>query len=87
MSGNKPEGVGANAKQYLKEEYKKAYAEMKGDKGIRGVAPESFDKNDTVQRNRDRNGGLARDAQGKKIVNANRYRDPAELGLKQWDGS
>jgi len=57
------------------------------EKGIRGVAPESFDKNDTVQRNRDKNGGLARDAQGKKIVNANRYRDPAELGLKQWDGT
>ena len=57
------------------------------EKGIRGVAPESFDKNDTVQRNRDVNGGLARDAQGRKIVNANRQRDPAELGLKQWDGS
>merc|ERR1719331_3714295 len=53
------------------------------EKGIRGVAPESFDKNDTVQRNRDINGGLARDAQGRKLVNANRQRDPAELGLKQ----
>ena len=87
MAPNKPEGVGANAKSYILEQEKKAYAEMKGDKGIRGVAPETFDKNDTVQRNRDINGGLARDAQGKKIVNANRYRDPAELGLKQWDGS
>ena len=42
---------------------------------------------DTVQRNRDLNGGLARDASGKKISVANRSRSPEELGLKQWDGS
>lgn len=87
MSPNKPEGVGANAGQYMSEYRKKEYSEMKGDKGSRGVASASFDKNDTVQYNRDKNGGLARDANGRKIVVSDRNRDPAELGLKQWDGT
>ena len=59
---------------------------MKGDKGSRGVASASFDKNDTVQRNRERYGGVAVDANGKKIVQANRNRSPEEPGLKQWSG-
>merc|ERR1719440_2248994 len=56
-------------------------------KGLRGTASSSFDSSDTVQRNRDMNGGLARDASGKKVVAANRNRTPEELGLKQWTGS
>ena len=86
MRPNKPEGVGANAQQYMSEYKKKEYEGMKGDKGTRGVASKDFDKNDTVDKNRKQNGGLARDADGRKIVAANRNRDPAELGLKQWDG-
>ncbi len=86
MAPNKPEGVGANAGAYFKDEYKMEYEAMKGDKGSRGVASKDFDKNDTVQRNRDLNGGLARDANGNKIVAANRNRSPEELGLKQWTG-
>ena len=31
--------------------------------------------------------GVVRDASGTKKVTANRNRDPAELGLKQWSGS
>ena len=84
---NKPEGVGANAGQWLNEQYKKEKEGMAGDKGSRGTASKDFDKNDTVQRNRDKNGGLARDASGKKVVAANRNRSPEELGLKQWNGS
>ena len=84
---NKPEGVGANARQWQTEQYKKEYEGMKGDKGSRGTASASFEKNDTVQKNRDKNGGLARDASGKKVVIANRSRSPEELGLKQWTGS
>ena len=55
-------------------------------KGTRGVPIKDFDKNDTVDKNRKVNGGLARDETGRKVVVANRNRDPAELGLKQWDG-
>ena len=87
MAPNKPEGVGANAGQYMSQYKKDEYAKMAGDKGSRGVASSQFEKNDTVQRNRDINGGLARDASGRKIIQANRNRDPAELGLKQWTGN
>jgi hypothetical protein len=58
----------------------------KFEKGTRGVASASFDENDTVKRNRDKNGGLALDTDGRKIVQANRNRPPEELGLKQWSG-
>lgn len=85
-SPNKPEGVGANAKSYQLDQYKQEYEGMKGDKGSRGVASAKFDAEDTVQRNRDQNGGLARDKDGKKITVANRSRSPEELGLKQWSG-
>ena len=54
-------------------------------KGLRGDA-QDFDKKDTVQYNRDVNGGIARDANGNKIARADRNRPPEELGLKQWDG-
>lgn len=84
---NKPEGVGANAGQYLSEMRKKEYAAMAGDKGSRGVASKSFEANDNVQKNRVQNGGLARDDKGKKIVKADRNPSPESLGLKQWDGS
>jgi len=87
VAPNKPEGVGANANQYINEQYKQEKAEMVGDKGSRGVASAEFEANDTVQRNRDINGGLARDENGRKIVLADRNRDPAELGLKQWGGN
>lgn len=87
MAPNKPEGVGANANQYINEQYKQEKVEMVGDKGSRGVASAEFEANDTVQRNRDINGGLARDENGRKIVLADRNRDPAELGLKQWGGN
>ena len=56
-------------------------------KGLRGTGNEDFDKNDTVQQNRKNNGGLARDASGRKIAVADRNPDPASLGLKQWDGN
>ena len=84
---NKPEGVGANAGSYLRDQYKAEYQAMAGDKGSRGVASKEFEKRDSVVANRKANGGLARDASGRKIVKADRTRDPAELGLKQWDGN
>ena len=80
VAPNKVEGVGANAGQYMSEYRKKEYEGIRGDKGVRGVASKDFDANDTVQKNRKQNGGLARDASA-------RNRSPAELGLKQWDGS
>ena len=83
---NKPEGVGANAGQYLSELRKKEYEAVKGDKGIRGVASKDFDKNDTVQRNRDKYGGLAYDEKGRKKASGTRARTPEDLGLKQWGG-
>lgn len=55
-------------------------------KGLRGDASAEFDKSDTVQYNRDKNGGIARDANGNKIARADRNRPPEELGLKQWNG-
>jgi len=87
VAPNKVEGAGANAGQYMSEYRKKEYEDIRGDKGVRGVASKDFDANDTVQKNRKQNGGLARDASGRKVVEANRNRSPAELGLKQWDGS
>ena len=87
VAPNKVEGVGANAGAFLKDSFKAEYEGIKGDKGTRGVASKDFDKNDTVQRNRVKNGGLARDADGKKKVAANRNRTPEELGLKQWTGN
>ena len=57
---NKPEGVGANAGQYIREQYKAEYQAMAGDKGSRGVASKEFEKNDSVQKNRDQNGGVVR---------------------------
>lgn len=86
LNPNKQDGVGANAGAYINDLYKEQYKEIKGDKGSRGVASSTFEAQDTVQRNRKQNGGVARDANGNKIVNANRNRDPAELGLKQWGG-
>ena len=83
---NKVEGTGANAGSYIRDQYKAEYAAMAGDKGSRGVASKEFEKNDTVQKNRDLNGGVARDANGRKIARADRNRPPEELGLKQWDG-
>jgi hypothetical protein len=80
VSPNKPEGVGANAGQYLSEYKKNEYKEMKGDKGTRGVASKSFEKNDTVQLIRDKYGGKPPGPSGTK------YRTPEELGLKQWSG-
>ena len=57
-----------------------------GGKGLRGTGSAGFDENDTVQKNRSQNGGLARDANGKKVAIADRNPDPASLGLKQWNG-
>merc|ERR1712151_1053193 len=87
VAPNKPEGVGANAKEYQQRMYAEQKAGMAGDKGTRGVASVEFEKSDSVVRNRKQNMGLARDADGKKIAVANRNRTPEELGLKQWDGS
>jgi len=83
---NKPEGVGANAKDYQLKMYAEEKAAMAGDKGSRGVASAAFEKQDSVVANRKQNGGLARDSTGRKIQVADRNRDPAELGLKQWTG-
>ena len=83
---NKPEGVGANAKDYIMDQYKKDKLAMNGDKGSRGVASKEFEKSDTVALNRKKYDSLAYTADGKKIVNANRNRTPEELGLKQWSG-
>ena len=74
-------------RQYLSQYRKEEYAAMAGDKGSRGIASKEFEKNDTVQRNRDLYKGLAYGADGKKIVRADRNPDPASLGLKQWDGT
>ena len=86
VAPNKVEGTGANAGQYIREQYAKEYAAMAGDKGSRGIASAEFEKRDTVQYNRDVNGGIARDKNGNKIARADRNRPPEELGLKQWDG-
>lgn len=86
VNPNKVEGTGANAGQYIREQYKNEYAAMAGDKGSRGIASADFEKKDTVQYNRDVNGGVARDKDGRKIARADRNRPPEELGLKQWDG-
>ena len=83
---NKVEGTGANAGAYMREQYKAEYEAMAGDKGSRGVASKQFEANDSVQKNRMQNGGVARDKNGKKVATADRNRPPAELGLKQWDG-
>ena len=53
-------------------------------KGLRGTASASFEANDTVNKNRLENGGVARDKDGKKITVADRNRDPKELGLKTY---
>lgn len=61
---------------------------MAGDKGSRGVASAQFEKNDTVQRNRDKNKGLAYDEKtGRKKTVADRNPSPESLGLKQWSGN
>ena len=83
---NKPEGVGANAGQYLSKLRKEEYNAISGDKGSRGVASSQFEQNDTVQRNRDKYGGLAYDKDGYKKPSSTKNRGPEELGLKQWSG-
>ena len=85
MNPNKEEGMALD-KEWQRQFYKDEYAAMAGDKGSRGVASKEFEKNDTVQLNRVKNLGVARDENGKKITTADRNRDPAELGLKQWGG-
>ena len=90
----------ASAKSKRTAELEKAEAEAKAQiaattglaagaagKGLRGTGNPDFDKNDTVQSNRDKNKGLARGADGKKIVVADRNPSPESLGLKQWNGS
>ena len=84
---NKVEGVGANAGQYLSKARKEEYAAIAGDKGMRVVASKEFDANDTVAKNRKKNGGLAYDANGKKKAIADRNPTPESLGLKQWSGN
>ena len=69
---NKVEGTGANAGSYIRDQYKAEYEAMAGDKGSRGVASKEFEMNDTVQKNCDLNGGVARDANGRKIARADR---------------
>ena len=81
MNSNKQEGVGAA----MGEEYpKKMFAEeklaMAGDKGMRGT---KIDPNLRV--NEQRTGTVY--VGGQKKVTADRNRDPAELGLKQWSGT
>ena len=53
-------------------------------KGLRGTGNEDFDKNDTVQFNRDKYGGLAYDEKGRKKASGTRGRTAEDLGLKQW---
>jgi len=69
-----------------KEELKAERDAMAASKGTRGVASAEQEARDTVVKNRNENKGLVVDAQGRKVVVANRNRDPAELGLKQWGG-
>ena len=62
---------------------------MAGDKGSRGKASRSFEKNDSVIANRKQYGELAYDEKTgkKKVISDSRAsRNPADLGLKQWDG-
>jgi len=86
VSPNKPEGVGANAGQYLSQMKKEEYAAMAGDKGSRGVASQEFEKNDNVVYNRKNLSGGTRNEQGNKITSSTKARTPEELGLKQWGG-
>ena len=85
MNPNKQEGLYLDP-AFRAEMLAKEKVAIAGDKGSRGVASADFEKNDSVARNRRENGGLARDSSGKKVTAANRNRNPAELGLKQWDG-
>lgn len=85
INPNKQEGLFLDKK--FREEFLQAEkASIQGDKGSRGVASASFEKNDTVNKNRLENKGVAKDARGRTIANANRNRRPEDLGLKQWDG-
>ena len=83
MNSNKQEGVGAAmGEEYRKKMFAEEKLAMAGDKGARGT---TYDPNfNSLEKNRI---AVVRDADGKKQVTANRNRDPAELGLKQWSGS
>ena len=87
VNPNKVEGTGANAGQYIREQYKNEYAAMAGDKGSRGIASADFEKKDTVQYNRDVNGGVARDKDGRKIARANRNRPPEDQAVGRLVGA
>ena len=80
QSPNKPEGVGANAGQYMSQVYKDQKNAMVGDKGSRGVASAEFDKNDKVVKSRKEYNGLP-----PTKVNG-KTRTAEDMGLKQWGG-
>ena len=61
-------------------------AEGAAGKGLRGKV-DGFDELDTVQKNRKQNGGVARDANGRKVAISDRNPTPESLGLKQWNGN
>lgn len=78
---NKQEGVGAAmGEEYRKKMFAEEKLAMAGDKGARGT---KIDPNLRVNE-KQRTGTVYVD--GKKKVTADRNRDPAELGLKQWSG-
>ena len=82
MNSNKQEGVGAAmGEEYRKKMFAEEKLAMAGDKGARGT---KIDPNLRVNEQQ-RTGTVYVD--GKKKVTADRNRDPAELGLKQWSGA
>ena len=82
MNSNKPEGVGAAmGREYREKMFAEEKLAMAGDKGARGT---KIDPNLRVNEQQ-RTGTVYVD--GKKKVTADRNRDPAELGLKQWSGA
>ena len=82
MNSNKQEGVGAAmGEEYRKKMFAEEKLAMAGDKGMRGT---KIDPNLRVNE-KQRTGTVYVD--GKKKVTADRNRDPAELGLKQWSGA
>ena len=82
MNSNKQEGVGAAmGEEYRKKMFAEEKLAMAGDKGMRGT---KIDPNLRVNE-KQRTGTVY--VGGQKKVTADRNRDPAELGLKQWSGA
>ena len=79
VSPNKPEGVGANAASYFKEQYKLDKENMAGDKGSRGTVIDKAIATNEASR--------AKALKVRPPIVADRTPRPEDLGLKQWSGN